>query len=161
MSGTKRSGGKATTREAKAAKVAAAAARWGNAPGAPMKKAIETTALESLSDHDAAIGLPVTWGDSLKRKQVVEQDLINDRRRVELEEAKMKLESARSRLVDRAELDRAVAKVRDSWWREAQQIPGLVLPRLTDLPGETRARVKVAVEVEVAAAAERVKASMT
>jgi hypothetical protein len=74
--------------------------------------------------------------------------------------AAVSLEREAGRLVERGDLDRAVAKIRDAWWREAQQIAGLLILRLADLPAEQRARIKVAAEAEVGAAAERVKAAM-
>jgi hypothetical protein len=159
MTGTKRSGGKATTPKAKAAKAAAAAARWRGAPTKPAKAKAAgpaSSAMNTLSDHDAQLGLPVTWGDSLKRKQVVEQDLINDRRRVELEESKMKLNTARQRLVERSELDKTAAIIRDTWATSARHIASDTLAALAAFPVESRELVKVAVEATTDKAAERV-----
>lgn len=156
MSGTKKSGGKATTTEAKAAKSAAAAARWGTtAPPTPPPDGSPSD-MDSLADHDARLGLPVTWGDSLKRKQVVEQDLINDKRRVELDEARIKLDLARQRLVDRSELDKTAATIRDAWATSARQIASDTLAALASFPVEAREMVKIAVEAATATAAERV-----
>jgi hypothetical protein len=160
MTGTKRSGGKATTPKAKAAKAAAAAARWGAAAKKPAKAKAAgpaaSSSMDTLSDHDAQLGLPVTWGDSLKRKQVVEQDLINARRQVELEEAKMKLDTARQRLVERSELDKTAAIIRDTWATSARHIASDTLAALAAFPVEARELVKVAVEAATAKAAERV-----
>jgi hypothetical protein len=113
--------------------------------------------MDSLKDHDAKLGLPVTWGDSLKRKQVVEQDLINARREVELDAAREDLAAKRGQRVDRVEMTKAIAQIRDSWWRNAQMVSGEVLMALPGLPMEARALVKQTVEAAVAAAAERVK----
>jgi hypothetical protein len=162
MTGTKHSGGKATTPEAKAAKSAAAAARWGHPPPSSAKSPANAdadpapSAMDTLDDHDAQLGLPVTWGDSLKRKQVVEQDLINARRQVELDEARIKLDLARQRLVDRSELDKTAATIRDTWATSARQIVSGVLAKLTGQSIELRTAVREAVEAEVTAAAERV-----
>ena len=91
--------------------------------------------------------------DAKAREQSNGELLANDRRKHELDEA-------RGKVIPRSELDRAIKKIRDAWWREVQQVAGLVLPRLADLPGDARARVKSAIDTEVAAAADRVKASM-
>jgi len=167
MSGTKHSGGKATTPEAKAAKSAAAAARWGHPPPSSAKSPANDpgadpapSAMDSLDDHDAQLGLPVTWGDSLKRKQVVEQDLINARRQVELDEARIKLDLARQRLVDRSELDKVASTIRDTWATSVRQIASDTLAKLAGLPIEAREIIKVSVEEATKAAADRVAVAL-
>lgn len=165
--GAKGRSGRASTLAHKQAKSDAARKRWGLppagsiAPGTGGKPPQELTGeLRTIAEHDLHMGRPVTWGDALKRMQLVEQDIINERREVELEKSRMEFDAARGLLVERSELDRALAKLRDAWWREAQQIAGLSVARLATLPGDVRAMVKVAIESEVAASAERVKASM-
>lgn len=72
----------------------------------------------------------------------------------------LRLEIERGRLVPKTELDRSVLMVRDAGWSESQQIAGLILARLSGLPGEVRAAVKAAADAEVAAWAERWKRSV-
>lgn len=152
-----RSGGKAVTLEAKQLKAAATAAR----------EAKRAEAQAAAAADRNALGPPLTYGDLLKSEQVLGERTQNRRREVEvqraeaeLEEALLKLSISKGEVIPKEELDRAMVKFRDSWWREVQQVSGLVLPRLSDIPGEIRARVKSAIDAEVAAAAERVKASM-
>ena len=168
MSGKKGRSGRATTPEAKRARSDAARKRWGQppagtyAPGAPGQPPQELVGdLRTIAEHDEHMGRPVTWGDALKRLQLVEQNIVNDRREVELDEARLKFAVAAGKMVERAELERAVLKVRDAGWSEAQRIAGMVLARLSDLSGDDRARIKTAIEGEVAGWAERVKAAMT
>ena len=171
MAGVKGRSGKVTTAASKAKRSAAARKRWGEKPAPvsppnPAPTALPKTKgkvgrLRSIAEHDVHLGLPQSYGDALKRLQLDEQVSINKRREVELAKAKVDLDEHRGRLVPRDDLTRAVAKIRDAWWREAQQVAGMALPRLADLPGEVRARVKIAIDAEVAAAAERVKVSMT
>ena len=168
MSGKKGRSGRATTPEAKRARSDAARKRWGQppagtyAPGAPGQPPQELVGdLRTIAEHDEHMGRPVTWGDALKRMQLVEQDIINERREVELDEARLKFSVAAGKMVERAELERAVLKVRDAWWREVQSVAGMVLQRLSAMSGDDRAAIKLAVDAEVAAAAKRVKASMS
>ncbi len=102
MTGVKGRSGRANTPEAKAAKARAGRARWGEdhpgdaATGAPDRSPTPLDdPLETLADHDRQIGRPVTWPDALKRLQMVEQAIINEKREVELEEAKAKRDLAR------------------------------------------------------------------
>lgn len=168
MSGKKGRSGRATTPEAKRARSDAARKRWGQppagtyAPGAPGHGPQELVGeLRTIAEHDQHMGRPVTWPDALKRMQLIEQDILNERREVELEEARLKYSVAAGKMAERAELERAVLKVRDAWWREVQSVAGMVLQRLSALSGDDRAAIKSAVDAEVAAAAERVKSSMS
>lgn len=166
MAGVKGRSGKLTTADQKAMAStrgrAAAAARWGSSlPPPPSPENAES------DDPVLRLGKPLTWGDELKRQQVEGEKIANRKREVEVSRAEVELQRAkdeadqsRGRLVDRADLDRAVAKSRDAWHRETGQAAGLVLLRLADLPAELRARIKQSVESEMAAAAERVKASL-
>jgi hypothetical protein len=166
MTGIKGRSGKATTLAAKQAKSAGGAKGGRGRSSAPSLP--PSTATDPLSDDPVQrLGKPLTWGDELKRAQVDGERTQNRRREVEVQRAEVELRRAREeadeasgRRVLRTDMDAAVKKVRDAWWREAQQIAGLCLPRLTDLPGDIRARIKAAIDAEVSAAADRVKASM-
>lgn len=149
-----RSGGKATTAEEKAKKSAAAQAR-------EARRA-------KINATKGKLGDPVTYGDLLKSVQVDGELLQNERRaievqrsEVELQRAKDEAEQARGSWVLKTEKDKAIASIRDAWWREVQQVAGLALTRLSALPAETRAQIKAAVDAEVAQAAERVKSTLT
>lgn len=154
--------GLATTAEAKANRANAARARWGQPPVAMPQTPGDSpiTDLRTIAEHDAKIGQPVSWGDALKRMQLIEQDIINERREIELETAQAALDEQRGRLVERAELDKLAAKIRDSWWSELAIISGLVLAKFSDLPMEIRARLKQGIDQELAAASERVRMAM-
>jgi hypothetical protein len=93
--------------------------------------------------------------------QLIEQDIINERREVELETAQASLDEQRGRLVERTELDKLAAKIRDSWWTELASTSSLVLARFSDLPVEFRARLKQSIDQELGKAAERVRVAMT
>lgn len=62
----------------------------------------------------------------------------------------LRLEIERGNLVQRTELTRAVTMIRDSGWREAQQITALTLARLSGLPTDARAQVRAAIDAELA-----------
>lgn len=106
MAGKKGCTGRALTKEAKEARARAGRARWGTvhpgdmAPGAPGQPPTPLDdPLETIADHDRQIGRPVTWPDALKRLQMIEQSIINEKREVELEEAKVKRDLARGQLL--------------------------------------------------------------
>lgn len=166
MAGIKgQSGGKALTAEDKAKKAAATAAREAKR----REKLSAPAVLDPRSeDPKKRLGLPLTWGDELKRRQVEGETIQNKRRQVEVSRAEVELQrakdeaqEARGKLVERSELDRLAAKIRDAWWREVQQVGPQSLLKLADLSAEIRARVKDVVAAEVIAAAERVKAAIT
>ena len=73
----------------------------------------------------------------------------------------MDLQVARGRLVPRADLDAAIAAIRDSWWRSAQQITSDLLAALPGLPIEARELIRKSADEAVQKAAARVKAEMT
>lgn len=167
MAGVKGRSGVATTREHKLAKAAAARKRWGSpepgtlAPGPPGKPPQPIDGdLRTIAEHDAHIGRPVTWGDALKRLQLIEQDIINERREVELEGAQVDLDERRGRLVERAELDKLATLIRDAWWTSAQQITSDTLAALASMSTESREMVRVAADAAVRKSAERVKAAL-
>lgn len=161
MTGIKgKSGGKALTAEAKAKKAAAGASRGASQISTPLDP--------TARDPEKRLGLPVTWGDELKRRQVEGEAIQNRRREIEVQRAEVELENAkteaqesRGRLVDRSELDKVAAIIRDAWWRESQRIPGEILAALTSLPIEDRERVKRAADAAIVSAAERVKKALT
>ena len=91
--------------------------------------------------------------DAKAREQSNGELIANDRRKHELDEA-------RGKVVPRAEMDRAVAMVRDAWWKSAQQITSDVLASLPGLPLEARELINRACGEAVARAALRVKSDL-
>ena len=168
MTGKRGFSGKCHTPEARQARRAAAiqggnaaAGRTSTPPERPAGSVEHSPAL--LAAVPDAVDYPFPVPDGLAAKDLMEFLLKRkkvEQAEVELQEAKSKLALTNGRQIPRADLDRAIKRIRDAWWREAQQIPGMVLPRLADVPAEFRARVKQAIDAEVAAAADRVKASM-
>jgi hypothetical protein len=170
MTGKKGRSGRITTPEQKRARSDAARKRWGLPPSVARPDADEPTdgpapeptgELRTIAEHDAHIGRPMTWPDALKRLQMVEQHIINDRREVELERTRAELDEAMGRLVPRADLDAAIASIRDAWWRSAQQITSDVLSALPGLPLEARELIRKATDDAVQRAAARVKSDLT
>ncbi len=168
MTGKKGRSGRAPTREAKAARAAAANKRWGKLPpnatatsfaGQPGEALVGE--LRTIAEHDLRLGRPLTWGDAQKRLALIEQGIINERREVELEAAQIDNDTKRGKLVERAELDRLAARARDVWWTEVQRIGPAVVALFADASAEIRARIKDAVASEAIAAAERVKKTLS
>jgi len=170
MSGVKGRSGRVSNLESRLRKSNSAASSHGApapypdveaAAAAMREQAGDPGALLTLPEHDSLLGKPQTWGDALKRLQLVEQDRINEKRSLEVEKAQAELDLARGRMIPREELDRSIARVRDAWWVNASQIVNLSLARLSSLSMADREKVKAAVEEEVLAAALRVKKEMT
>ncbi len=113
----------------------------------------DRTVAARLAEYLEIVGPPKDWPDARTLEQVRGEIIKTSHNALDLQ-------AARGRLVERGELDKMASKIRDSWWREAQQIAPAALADLADLSIETRAKVKTAIEAQVAAAASRVKAEM-
>ena len=103
-----------------------------------------------LREYSQLVGMPTDWSDARTLEQVRAEIIKTSHNALDLQ-------AARGRLVERKELDLMAAKIRDTWWREAQLIAPAVLALLSALPLETRSQIKVAIDTEVAATASRVK----
>lgn len=164
MTGVKGRSGRAKNLDGIKDKVRAAKARWAQEIPPPRDPEVEASIagdeLITIEQHDKLLGKPMTYGDALKRLQLVEQHTINQRRAEELAQVRFDNAERRGLYVERKEMDRMAGRIRDAWWQEVQQVAGLALARLADLPGEARVRVKQAIADEIAAAAERVRTSL-
>jgi hypothetical protein len=113
MAGIKgRSGGKATTLEAKQLKSAATAAREAR------KREIAAT--------KTALGPPVTYGDLLKSAQVDGELLQNDRRAIEVQRAEVEL----ARAQDERDIARGLLITQEDHLAQAKEIVDRILSHL-------------------------------
>lgn len=106
-----------------------------------------------LQEYLDIVGQPTDWSDARTIEQV-RGEIIKSAGNA------LDLQATRGRLVPRSELDLMAKKIRDSWWREAQQVATATLSDLADLPMDVRTKVKASIEAQVLAAASRVKAEM-
>jgi hypothetical protein len=106
-----------------------------------------------LTQYGELVGQPADWSACKILEQVRAEAIRTQANQLELDKA-------RGRLVERAELTRALAMVRDAWWIEAQLIESRVLSALGDLSTETRARLKALIIKETQECGELVKARL-
>lgn len=97
--------------------------------------------------------MPTDWAE-VKVLEQVRSEIIKT------SHSELDLRAARGRLVDRKELEEQAKRIRDVWWREAQQITTLTLGALTHLPLEIRGQIKAATESAINATAAAVKAEL-
>lgn len=134
-----RSGGKATTPEAKALKSAATAARE--------ERRRKTAALKGK------LGDPVTYGDLLKSVQVDGELLQNERRAIEVQRAEVELAKAQDeRSIARGDLisrERHLDQVRETIDRVLALLPVITDAALAQHPPERQPTVRHAIDQAV------------
>lgn len=140
------------------------AKRWGTIEPQPEDAPPPATAAGLLNDPDPTVqtrlrefaqlvGMPTDWAE-VKVLEQVRSEIIKT------SHSELDLRLARGRLVDRRELEEQAKRIRDVWWREAQQITTLALGALTHLPLETRGQVKAAIESAINTSAANVKGEL-
>ena len=113
----------------------------------------DPTVQARLHEFAALVGMPTDWSE-VKVLEQVRAEIIKTSHN------ELDLRLARGRLVDRRELEEQAKRIRDVWWREAQQITTLALGTLTHLPLEVRGQVKAAIESAINTSAANVKGEL-
>jgi hypothetical protein len=108
--GVKGRSGRASTPEARQRR-AISGAKGGRAkvkatePAVVQKVDLSVTKLHTLKDHDRRLGLPVSWGDSIKRQQVIGEQLANEEKRIIIDGRRIEADKIRAKLFTREQVE--------------------------------------------------------